>query len=57
MDRINVENMSEEELQSTMTELGVNIDSTLVKAKNEINYMLSKYGLCIELGFDIKLKE
>jgi hypothetical protein len=36
--------------------VGIKMDSILVKAKEDVNKVLEEYGLCVELGFEIKLK-
>jgi hypothetical protein len=56
MDNINFDSMTDEQLEETMGLVGVKMDSILVKAKEDVNKVLEEYGLCVELGFEIKLK-
>jgi hypothetical protein len=56
MDNINFDSMNDEQLEETMGLVGVKMDSILVKAKEDVNKVLAEYGLCVELGFEIKLK-
>ena len=56
MNSINFDNMTDEQLDETMGLVGVKMDSILVKAKEDVNKILEEYGLCVELGFEIKLK-
>ena len=56
MNDICLDSKVDEQLEETMGLVGVRIDTILVKAKEDVNKILEEYGLCIELGLDIKLK-
>jgi len=54
--KVNVNEMSEEELSKTIDTVSEKINSILLKDKQKINKMLNLYGLEIDLGFEIKQK-
>lgn len=57
MDIINVDDMTEQQLEETMVVVGNQVNEVLIEAKQKVNDMVNKYGLYIELSFEIKLIE
>jgi hypothetical protein len=53
---IDVESMTEQELNEVMEKVSQQTNEILIKTKEDLNEILGVYGLCIELGFEIKLK-
>jgi GTP-binding protein EngB required for normal cell division len=53
--KVNIEDMTDEQLDDTMTIVGTKMDKILVKAKKDVNKILEKYGLHVELSYNIKL--
>ncbi len=53
---VDVNEMNDEELNEVMEKVGKETNDILLKAKEDVDKILGEYGLCIELGFEIKLK-
>jgi hypothetical protein len=54
MKQVDINTLSEEQLDSITEKLGKKINNILLKDQEKINKMLLEYGLKIEMGFDIK---